>query len=323
MKSNPRIARSQIFLSALTTLLLSACAVTRVDTGFGLTGGPITRTGTIALDTSATDARYARLSAANTFNGNQTVNGTLTATVSTGSGANSFSLNSNMGTGAIEMKSNVGVGQVLHTYCTASPGTDCYGIWAEGTSTGGMFNGNSRGVVALAPTAGLFNGNVDVHGTLTKSAGAFKIDHPLDPGNKYLTHSLVESPDMMNIYNGIVTLNSRGEAWVSLPDWFEALNADFRYQLTAIGGPSPNLYIAMEISKSRFKIAGGRAGGKVSWQVTGIRHDAYAEAHRLKVEEAKAPEDRGHYLHPDLFKQPTEKSIFMRQIPRQTPMQSQ
>ena len=46
-------------------------------------------------------------------------------------------------------------------------------------------------------------GNLDVTGTISKGGGTFKIDHPLDPTNKYLYHSFVESPDMMNIYNGI------------------------------------------------------------------------------------------------------------------------
>jgi len=126
-----------------------------------------------------------------------------------------------------------------------------------------------------------------VTGNLTKASGSFKIDHPLDPVNKYLSHSFVESPDMMNVYNGVVLLNLRGEAWVNLPDYFEALNRDFRYQLTPIGAPAPKLYIAKEVSGNRFKIAGGKPGGKVSWQVTGIRQDAYANAHRIAVEEGK------------------------------------
>ena len=49
-----------------------------------------------------------------------------------------------------------------------------------------------------------------------------------------------------------------------MPEWFEALNMEFRHQLTAIGAPGPNLYVAEEISKNRFRIAGGTPGGKVS-----------------------------------------------------------
>ena len=39
----------------------------------------------------------------------------------------------------------------------------------------------------------------------------------------------------MNIYNGNITTNETGEATVTLPDYFEALNIEFRYQLTVIG----------------------------------------------------------------------------------------
>ena len=157
--------------------------------------------------------------------------------------------------------------------------------------------------------AGDFYGQVAVHGNLSKTSGQFKIDHPLDPANKYLSHSFVESPDMMNIYNGNITLDANGEAWVELPGWFEALNRDFRYQLTAVGAPGPNLYIAQKVSGNRFKIAGGEPGSEVSWQVTGIRQDAWANAHRIPVEEDKPEAERGSYLHPELYSQPETKSI--------------
>jgi hypothetical protein len=146
--------------------------------------------------------------------------------------------------------------------------------------------------------AGVFAGDVNVLGTVTKFAGSFKIDHPLDPANKYLYHSFVESPDMKNIYDGVVTLDVNGEAVVELPDWFGALNRDFRYQLTCVGGFAP-VYIAEEIEDNQFTIAGGTPGLKVSWQVTGIRQDPYAEQHRIPVEEDKPLEVRGTYLYPE------------------------
>ena len=146
---------------------------------------------------------------------------------------------------------------------------------------------------ALAVDQGnsVFFGNVTVNGTLTKSAGSFRIDDPLDPEHKYLSHSFVESPDMMNVYNGNAILDEAGKATVDLPNYFEALNKDFRYQLTAIGAPGPNLYIAEGVQHNHFRIAGGRAYAHVSWQVTGIRHDTYAEEHRIKVEEEKPSDD--------------------------------
>jgi len=119
----------------------------------------------------------------------------------------------------------------------------------------------------------------------------------------------VESPDMMNIYNGVATLDARGSVWITLPNYFEALNQEFRYQLTSIGRPQPSLYVAKEISGNRFRTSGGKPGGKVSWQVTGIRHDAYADAHRIKVEVEKSPQEQGRYLHPELFGAPAEQAI--------------
>jgi hypothetical protein len=167
-------------------------------------------------------------------------------------------------------------------------------------------NSNTNGDALFARTtsssassyAGIFVGNVSISGNLSKSSGSFKIDHPLDPANKYLYHSFVESPDMKNIYDGVVTLGDDGSAVVTLPDYFEALNMDFRYQLTPIGAAMPNLYIAQEVSGNTFTIAGGTAGKKVSWQVTGTRHDAYANAHRIPVEQDKPADERGTYLAP-------------------------
>ncbi len=132
-------------------------------------------------------------------------------------------------------------------------------------------------------------GNLSVGGTITKGGGSFKIDDPLDPTHKYLSHSFVESPDMMNIYNGTITLDKKGEAVVKLPNYFGALNRDFRYQLTPIGGYAP-IYIAQEVKNNVFRIAGGKPGLRVSWEVTGIRQDDYANKHRIQVEEEKEPE---------------------------------
>ena len=79
---------------------------------------------------------------------------------------------------------------------------------------------------------------------------------------------------------------------------------DFRYQLTPIGAPGPNLHVAERVAGNCFKIAGGSAGMEVSWQVTGIRQDAYANAHRILVEEEKAKTEKGTYIHPELHNQP-------------------
>jgi len=152
-------------------------------------------------------------------------------------------------------------------------------------------------------------GNLNVSGAITAGTKDFKIDHPLDPANKYLYHASVESSEMMNIYTGAARMDASGSALVSLPDWFEAVNGDFRYQLTAIGEPAPNLHIAREITNNQFMIAGGQPGMKVSWQVTGVRHDAYAKAHPLEVSVEKAENERGYYIHPELYGVAPEKSL--------------
>jgi hypothetical protein len=194
------------------------------------------------------------------------------------------------------------------------------GVRGTSTSGTGVYGYSITGLAALLRGNVEITGNLSVGGIL-KSGGSFKIDHPLDPANKYLSHSFVESPDMKNVYDGVVVLDDKGEAEIELPDWFGALNKDFRYQLTAIGAPGPNLYISEEISdgvatttnysrtssnknnnSSRFKIAGGTSGMKVSWQVTGIRKDPWANAHRIRVEEDKPAKERGYYYtYPELF----------------------
>ena len=255
-------------------------------------GGTLTATGNISMPS-------ANVSGAATM-GSANISGSATMGSATVTGASSLAGNVTVGgtltTAAISAQGHVYAAQQL----SVADNTLDIGVPAL-TATGRLVNGTRF--------AGYFNGNVTISGNLSKSGGSFKIDHPLDPAGKYLSHSFVESPDMMNIYNGLVGLNDRGEATVQMPDWFSALNQEFRYQLTAMGAPGPNLYIANEISRNSFKIAGGQPGLKVSWQVTGIRHDAWANAHRIPIEENKNAEEHGAYLHPDLFGQPPEKEV--------------
>ena len=147
-----------------------------------------------------------------------------------------------------------------------------------------------------------------VTGTLSKGGGSFKIDHPLDPENQYLYHSFVESPDMMNVYNGNVVLDEGGEATVELPEWFEALNRDFRYQLTCIGGFAP-VYIAEEIAGNRFRIAGGT--GRAEGLLAGHRHPPGRLRRRATASRSRRTSRgrRGRYLHPEAFGQPAELSV--------------
>ena len=152
-------------------------------------------------------------------------------------------------------------------------------------------------------------GDLAATGALIGASKSFKIDHPLDPTNKYLFHTSIESPDMMNIYNGIVVLDSKGEASVALPSYFEALNKDFRYQLTAIGAPGPDLYVAEEVSGNHFLIAGGKSPEPKFPGKSRHPSQCSANANRSPVEVEKTENEKGLYLHPEAFGAPIEKSV--------------
>ena len=188
-------------------------------------------------------------------------------------------------------------------------GTSFSGIGVYGSHAGsgwGIYGTSASGL------AGAFVGDVSIVGTLSKSGGSFKIDHPQDPENMFLSHSFVESPDMKNIYDGVIILNKQGQAIVTLPSYFNALNQDFRYQLTTIGSYAP-VYILSKIESSQdansFIIAGGTPNLEVSWMVTGIRHDAWANQNRIPIEEYKSNSEKGKYLNPDSFGKPKELVI--------------
>jgi len=170
---------------------------------------------------------------------------------------------------------------------------------------------NGFGVSGYSPNnwSGYFQGSVNVVGTLYKSSGAFRIDHPLAPAHKYLQHSFVESPDMKNVYDGNVTTNGEGFATANLPAYFQALNKDFRYQLTIIGRSFAQAIVWKRIAHDQFTIRTNQPSTSVSWQVTGIRHDAYAEAHRIQTVVPKEGSAAGKYVHPELYGKPLTKSV--------------
>jgi hypothetical protein len=173
----------------------------------------------------------------------------------------------------------------------------------------------TTGLFVSGRPAGVFSGDVHVSGTLTADDKLFVIDHPLDPANKHLVHASVESWERETLYTGNVVLDEDGEAVVALPAWVEALNEDFRYQLTCIGGAAA-VYVAQEVSQGSFTISGGSPGMKVSWQLVGIRKDAWAQAHPLVLEADKPAGDKGRYRHPELMGQGAGKSIGRSSNPR-------
>ncbi|MER7582300.1 hypothetical protein [Kitasatospora sp. NPDC097691] len=190
--------------------------------------------------------------------------------------------------------------------------TGVYGIGAPGVQ--GLAAGvGATAVVAFGglqsvgnPQAGSFSGPVDVLGSLHVVGGPklFVIDHPSDPERRYLQHAAVEAPALKTLNDGTVTLDGEGRARVELPSWFGLLNTDLCYSLTPIGEPAPDLHVSEEYDGTAFTVAGGRAGGRVCWQVTGVRRDPSALAHPLVVERDKEPENIGRYADPEAYGRP-------------------
>ena len=204
---------------------------------------------------------------------------------------------SNSGDGVDGTSQGSGFG--LYGYSASGDGV--YGYSASGIGVYGESNDGNG-------TAGQFNGDVVITGTTSNAASGSKIDHPLDPAHKYLSHASVQSDRMEDVYHGHAILDANGAATVTMPAWFQSLNTDFEYTLTCVGGFAP-VYVSQEIADNRFAIAGGRPGLKVSWQVTGVRHDAFALAHPLQVEEDKPAGEQGTYQNPEAFGLPESAGV--------------
>ena len=130
-------------------------------------------------------------------------------------------------------------------------------------------------------------GNVVVATNFTAGGTkAFTIDHPLDPDRRVLKHAAAESNEVINFYSGNVTTDADGKATVELPAYFEAINKDYRYQLTVVGTFAQAI-VSKEVSDNRFEISTSSPNVKVSWEVKGVRNDEFMRTHPFKAEEDK------------------------------------
>jgi len=222
----------------------------------------------------------------------------------------------NIGTGGYSYGTNTGANKNYGVYGYAQNADTNYGVYATVTGADDVNYGlYSEASGATTNYAGYFMGNVtiagnlNVTGSMSKGSGTFKIDHPLDPENKYLVHSFVESPEMMNVYNGNISTDASGFATVTLPDYFETANKDFRYQLTVIGTFAQAI-VAEEISGNSFVVQTNQPNVKVSWQVTGVRNDNYAQQNRIEPVQEKTGDERGTYLHPEVYGKSSSSALY-------------
>jgi hypothetical protein len=177
-----------------------------------------------------------------------------------------------------------------------NPATDDYQIFELGGGGERMRIENTTGKVVV-------DGDFTVVGVK-----AFTMDHPLDPENKILMHAAVESNEVINSYSGNITTDASGKAIVNLPDYFGAINKDFRYQLTVVGTFAQAI-ISKEIVNNQFEVATSIPNVKVSWEVKGVRNDARMKKYPFVAQQDKSPFQKGKYWDPSVYNQPESKSV--------------
>ena len=119
---------------------------------------------------------------------------------------------------------------------------------------------------------------VQVHGSLSKSSGSFRIDHPLKPETHDLVHSFVEGPQADNLYRGVIKLEN-GRATVDLDEWFDmtagtflALNRDIQ---AFVNNSETWDAVRAKVMGSQLVIEcqNPESNAEVSWLVIGERQD--------------------------------------------------
>lgn len=229
---------------------------------------------------------------------------------------------SNRGIGVSGYVDPSGIGQTYGVWGESTSDSTGYGVYGKASSPVDFNYGVVGDVSAPNGWAVYANGRFTASGTKS-----FRIDHPEDPEHKYLLHYCAEGPEPQNVYNGVVVLDERGEAEVTLPRYFAMINASPRYSLTALGAPMPMLHVAEEIREAAiaageaaepgveppvctFRIGGGAAGARVSWEVKAVRNDRFVRDRGAPVEMSKPPAEVGTFQHPELYKKGPERGMF-------------
>lgn len=204
--------------------------------------------------------------------------------------------------------------------------------FATGVSYAGRFENSSedgRAIYALASDTGAASTPYGVRGQASTNGNGFavyalgdlgasgvkpfRIDHPSDPTNKYLLHYSSESPFPQNFYNGNVTTDAHGYAWVELPEYFSQINTNFKYILTVIDDADSDAFVMAKVSKeirdNRFQIRTSAPNVRVSWEVKADRNDDRVKVNRPTDIRQKTGAEKGTYQHPEYYGLPAESGI--------------
>lgn len=212
-------------------------------------------------------------------------------------------------TGAYVQADGDGVYAIGVAGAASSTDETTYGLFGDARSN---LSANAYGIYARAQGGstnygGYFEGLLYANNA---SAGVknFMIDHPLDPANKVLTHSSVESDQRMNLYRGSIRTNGKGYATMTVPSWFTALNEDIKYQLTVVDEADSSSFVLAKVVKrlrnNQFSIRTSQPNIDVDWMLTGERHDPTANHYPLRVERDKTVSERGKYYDPAAYGKP-------------------
>jgi len=299
------------------------------------------------FDSSSTSGRgvfgWARAAAGGTYgvhgrsdsNGGSGVFGEATSTGFSFNAGGRFESEGSGGGGVVGL-ANASTGSTFGGFfqSASTSGSGVYGgaIANSGTTYGGFFESNStsgRGVYGQATDTGAGSTPYGVRGLCsTETLGfgvfalgdmgatgikSFRIDHPTDPANKYLLHYSSESPFPQNFYNGNVTTDADGYAWVELPEYFAEINTNFKYQLTVVDDEDETGFVQAKISKkiqgNRFQIRTNAPNVEVSWRVDADRNDLRIKAKRPTDEREKTGLEKGKYQHPEYYNLPKEMGM--------------
>jgi hypothetical protein len=271
---------------------VSCQAVGTGSGGWSLTGNAGTSPGANFLGTADAHDLVVKT------NGSEALRVTQTGDVGIGTTTPSAKLHSHGGFNAGWFFSTGANGNGL--IAEADSGANAYGLYALSNEG---YAGTFAGKVQIT-------GNLSVGGTLNVSGTKnFRIDDPLDPANKYLVHASIESDQALDVYTGNVTTDRSGLATVQLPEWFDRINTDFRYQLTIVGSRGWNARVGKEIADNRFTIETDEPNVQVSWQVTARRNDPYLREHPFQAEQAKTGLEQGRYVDPEAYGRPASDGI--------------
>jgi hypothetical protein len=179
----------------------------------------------------------------------------------------------------------------------------------------GVTNGSGAAIMGQATLAGLFNGNVHITGNLTVDGTktGFHIDDPRTPATRTLSQTPVDTDRLSVQYSGNVRTGRDGRARVRLPGYATAIAGDWRYELTPIGSFGQAI-VEREVADGVFVIRTQHPFTKVSWMVTGIRHDPQALKDPVLPVQEKRGAERGHYLDPSLYGHSASSAV-VRRVP--------